>query len=112
MESQLADVKREVLELLPAACKPTAKVSQIMSYGVQTVPSTASVSDAASQMQRSGHEGYPVVDAQYGHLVGLLTRRIVDRAMSHRLGALPVSQVMKAGHVTVRPSDSVCARET
>lgn len=107
MDRSLAEVKASVAELLPVACKPTTKVSQIMSYGVQTIPSTASVSSAASQMQRSGHEGYPVVDAEDGRLVGLLTRRIVDRAMSHRLGALPVSQVMKAGSVTVEPSDSV-----
>jgi len=107
MERQLDDVRAQVLDLLPSACKPMAKVSQIMSYGVQTIPSTASVSSASRQMQRSGHEGYPVIDAADGKLVGLLTRRIVDRAMSHQLGALPVSQVMKAGNVTVRPSDSV-----
>lgn len=107
MERQLDDVRQEVLELLPSACKPTARVSQIMSHGVQTIPSTASVSDAANQMQRSGHEGYPVIDEEDGELVGLLTRRTVDRAMSHRLDEMPVSQVMKAGRVVVRPWDSV-----
>jgi tRNA nucleotidyltransferase (CCA-adding enzyme) len=40
-------------------------------------------------------------------LVGLLTRRAVDRAVSHQLERLPVSQVMKVGQVTVRPSDSI-----
>lgn len=107
MDRPLEEVRSQVIDLLPSATKPTAKVSQIMSYGVQTVPSTASVSSAASQMQRSGHEGYPVVSAEDGELVGLLSRRIVDRAMNHRLGELPVSQIMKAGNVTVRPSDSV-----
>jgi tRNA nucleotidyltransferase (CCA-adding enzyme) len=107
MDRRLEDVRAQVFDLLPSACKPTAKVSQIMSYGVQTIPSNASVSSAARQMQRSGHEGYPVVDADNGKLVGLLTRRIVDRAMSHQMGAMPVSQIMKAGRVTVRPSDSV-----
>jgi tRNA nucleotidyltransferase (CCA-adding enzyme) len=107
MDQQLEDVRRKVIDLLPAATKPTAKVSQIMSFGVQTIPSSSSVSSAASQMQRSGHEGYPVIDSENGRLVGLLTRRIVDRAMSHRLGGLPVSQVMKAGDVFVKPSDSV-----
>ncbi|MFN2222040.1 MAG: CBS domain-containing protein [Candidatus Promineifilaceae bacterium] len=107
MDRSLDDVRAEVIDLLPSATKPTAKVSQIMSYGVHTVPSTTSVSSAANQMQRSGHEGYPVVSAEDGELVGLLSRRIVDRAMNHRLGELPVSQIMKAGKVTVRPSDSV-----
>jgi tRNA nucleotidyltransferase (CCA-adding enzyme) len=39
--------------------------------------------------------------------VGLLTRRGVDRAMSHQLQQLPISRVMKAGSITVRPSDSI-----
>jgi tRNA nucleotidyltransferase (CCA-adding enzyme) len=107
MDRKLEDVRDQVIELLPSATKPTSKVVKIMSYGVQTIPSTAPISSAAKQMQRSGHEGYPVLDATEGKLVGLLTRRTVDRAMSHQLGALPVSQVMKAGQVTVRPSDSV-----
>ena len=107
MNRPLDAVRRQVIDLLPSASKPTTKVSKIMSYGVQTVLSTAPVSSAARQMQRSGHEGYPVIDATDGKLVGLLTRRIVDRTMSHQLGTVPVSQVMKAGQVTVRPSDSV-----
>jgi tRNA nucleotidyltransferase (CCA-adding enzyme) len=107
MDRPLDDVLREVIELLPSASMPATKVSTIMSHGVQTVSSTATVSSAAEQMQRSGHEGYPVVDATTGKLVGLLTRRIVDRTMSHQLGNVPVSQVMRAGQITVRPSDSV-----
>ncbi|UCG23564.1 MAG: CBS domain-containing protein, partial [Chloroflexota bacterium] len=107
MDRTLDDVRDQVIDLLPTATKPASKVAQIMSFGVQTVSSSTPVSSAARQMQRSGHEGYPVLDANEGKLVGLLTRRIVDRAMSHQLGALPVSQVMKAGQVTVRPSDSV-----
>jgi len=108
MDRPLDSARRQVIDLLSEASKPAAKVSQIMSSGgVQTVLSTTPVSSAAKQMQRSGHEGYPVIDADNGQLVGLLTRRIVDRAMSHQLGSLPVNQVMKAGRVTVHPSDSV-----
>ncbi|MCI0579553.1 MAG: CBS domain-containing protein, partial [Chloroflexi bacterium] len=107
MDRELAGVRAQVMELLPQAVRPMARVAEIMSYGVQTLPDTATVGEAAARMQRFGHEGYPVVDATSGRLVGLLTRRAVDRAMSHKLERMPVSQVMRAGLVTVRPSDSV-----
>lgn len=107
MDRKLDDVHRQILELLPSAVAPMARVSQIMSHGVQTLTSDATVFSAAERMQRFGHEGYPIVDSKDGKLVGLLTRRMVDRALSHKLGQLPVRQIMKAGGVTVRPSDSV-----
>ncbi|HEX6387677.1 MAG TPA: CBS domain-containing protein, partial [Anaerolineae bacterium] len=105
--AELAAVHQEVMNLLPKAVKPMATVAEIMSYGVQTVQPEMTVADAAALMQRFGYEGYPVVNSGAQRLVGLLTRRAVDRAMSHKLGRLPVSRIMKAGQVTVRPSDSV-----
>ncbi|MCZ7670674.1 MAG: CBS domain-containing protein [Chloroflexi bacterium] len=74
-----------------------------MSYGVQTLQPTTTVQQAAVLMQRFGYEGYPVVEKEKRTLVGLLTRRAVDRAISHDLGRLPVNRIMKSGAVTVRP---------
>jgi tRNA nucleotidyltransferase (CCA-adding enzyme) len=107
MDIPLEAVRASVMEGLAAAIRPITRVSEIMSHGVQTVLTTTPVSLAAEQMRRFGHEGYPVLSAENGTLVGLLTRRMVDRATSHQLGHLPVSRVMRAGEVTVRPSDSV-----
>jgi tRNA nucleotidyltransferase (CCA-adding enzyme) len=107
MDRRLTEVRDQVLNLIPDAVRPMAKVAQIMSYGVQTLPETAAVAEADELMRKFGHEGYPVVDPSSGILVGLVTRRIVDRAVSHRLEDFEIRQVMKVGHVTVRPSDSV-----
>ncbi|MCP5094162.1 MAG: CBS domain-containing protein [Chloroflexi bacterium] len=106
-KATLAEVSQHVRALLHEAVTPMATVAGLMSYGVQTITATTSVAEAAERMQRSGHEGYPVVDETVDRLVGLLTRRAVDRAMSHHLGQMPVSRVMRAGVVTVRPSDSI-----
>lgn len=104
---ELDEAKARLRDLLPRAVQPPAKVAQIMSYGVQTVSPEMKVADAETLMQRFGYEGYPVVDQEKGKLVGLLTRRAVDRAVSHDLARFPVRRVMKAGSVTVRPSDSI-----
>jgi tRNA nucleotidyltransferase (CCA-adding enzyme) len=55
-------------------------------------------------MSRYGYEGYPVV--QDGKIVGLLTRRAVDRAMSHNY-TKPVSSLMETGSYSVSPADSL-----
>lgn len=107
MDLSLDDAVARVRDLLPQAVEPMVRVSAIMSLGVQTLTAETTVAEAARQMQRFGYEGYPIVDAKSGRLIGLLTRRAVDRAMRHDLGRLEVSQVMKSGRVTVSPHDSI-----
>lgn len=101
----LEDVREELLGLLPEVIEPPMTVEQIMSRGPQLLDPDVTVEEAAERMQRFGHEGYPVI--QGGEVVGLLTRRAVDRAMAHGMGRRAVSSVMEAGRLVVHPSDSV-----
>jgi tRNA nucleotidyltransferase (CCA-adding enzyme) len=104
-ERALDDVVRELLDVLPQVVRPAATVAQIMSRPVQTVEPDSLVSKAAERMKRTGYEGYPVVHD--GRVVGLLTRRAVDRAMQHGMGNRPVERVMDQGEVFVTPDDPV-----
>ncbi|GAB4571186.1 MAG: CBS domain-containing protein [Anaerolineae bacterium] len=105
-DARIEIVRTRLVELLDSMVEPAVVVGDLMSVGaVRTVPAEMTVQEVSREMRRSGHEGYPVV--KDGRIVGLLTRNAVDRAMSHRLGHLPVSQVMEIGHVVVRPNDSI-----
>ncbi len=106
-KTTLAKVEQQIVAMLPEAVQPMTRVIQLMSLGVQTIDASTAVNQAATKMQQMGHEGYPVVDEAAKKLVGLLTRRAVDRAMSHGMETLPVSRIMRAGVVSVRPSDSI-----
>ncbi len=106
-DRQLKAVQPEVVAALSQAIEPLIRVTDLMSHGVQTVPPEMMVREAAVLMQRFGYEGYPVVTEPEGELVGLLTRRAVDRAMSHEMADVPVARIMKKGSVTVRPSDAI-----
>ncbi|MEZ4591036.1 MAG: CBS domain-containing protein [Chloroflexota bacterium] len=106
-DRQLEDVLPEVVAALSQAVEPLVRVAELMSHGVQTVPPELLVREAAVLMQRFGYEGYPVVTEPEGELVGLLTRRAVDRAMSHEMADVPIERVMRKGSVTVRPSDAI-----
>ncbi|GAB4531177.1 MAG: CBS domain-containing protein [Anaerolineales bacterium] len=100
----LEEVRAELLEILPGLVRPPLSVSQIMSRGPQVLSPNTPISVAAAHMQRYGYEGYPIVEN--GKVIGLLTRRAIDRALTHKLN-LPVRSLMQAGNVSVAPDDSI-----
>ncbi len=100
----MESLRQELIELLPEVIRPAVTVAQIMSLGPQVLAPDTPVEEAARRMSRYGYEGYPVV--QDDKIVGLLTRRAVDRAMSHNY-ARPVSSLMEAGGYSVSPTDSL-----
>jgi tRNA nucleotidyltransferase (CCA-adding enzyme) len=92
--------------LLQSHVRPTTTVGQIMSYGLpQTLAPDVTIGEAAERMRRYGFEGFPVVEGE--RIVGMLTRREIDRAVHHGLEKHPVSRYMRAGEVFVTPDDSV-----
>ena len=93
-----------LLAELQERVRPSVTVAEIMSTGPQVLKLDTTVKEAATLMQRTGFEGYPVVDS--GVVVGLLTRRAVDRALAHRLN-LTASSLMEAGSISVTPADSL-----
>lgn len=105
-EGTLGSVFEALVNLLQVHVRPSLTVAQIMSYGTpQTLAPNDTIADAAERMRRYGFEGFPVVDS--GRIVGMLTRREIDRAVHHGLGHHPVSRYMRAGQVRVTPEDSV-----
>ena len=100
----LEQVYQEMLRILPLHVRPSITVGQIMSRRPLLLKSKDTAQKAAQMMQRYGYEGYPVVDN--GKVIGLLTRRAVDRAISHKLN-LPVTSLMEAGEITVHPEDTL-----
>jgi tRNA nucleotidyltransferase (CCA-adding enzyme) len=99
------EAREHLLDLLEQHIHPSVTVAQIMSHGVHTVSPQTTVEDAAAIMARYGFEGFPVVDD--GQIVGILSRREIDRALRLNLGAMPVSHYMTAGDIHVTPADSV-----
>ena len=101
----LEDVRRELLEAIDAGITPPMQVAQIYSPRPKVVAADLTVADASERMARYGYEGFPVVRG--GQVVGLLTRRAVDRAMAHGMQGALVESIMEGGSVTVQMGDSV-----
>ncbi len=100
----LPRAKTTLIKLLKSTIKPSLTVRALMSTGAQTLEPDATVAQAAEMMRRYGHEGFPV--ARRGKLVGVLTRREIERALHHHLQNKPVKNFMRAPSA-VAPEDSL-----
>ncbi|MFC2028543.1 CBS domain-containing protein [Chloroflexota bacterium] len=103
-EGAIDGVLNEILNILPEQIKPSITVAQIMSDQPHVLSPHTSLTEASQLMQQYGYEGYPVVEN--GKVVGLLTRKVVDKAMGHQLN-LKVGSLMDANEVFVQPGDSI-----
>ncbi len=95
---------QELVRVLPSFVNPPISVRQIMSPHPLTISANTNAQRAAELMRRYGYEGYPVVEE--GKVIGLLNRRAVDRALSHKLN-LTARSLMEAGEISVHPRDSL-----
>jgi tRNA nucleotidyltransferase (CCA-adding enzyme) len=96
--------RERLLALLTENIRPSITVNQLMSRRPRVLAPETSAEEASKLMQRYGYEGFPVV--KNGMVIGLLTRRAVDRALSHKLN-LPAASLMDAGEIYVSPLDSL-----
>lgn len=94
----LDEAYESLKEIIPTHVKPAITVAQIMSKDPLLITPETSAQEASNLMQRYGYEGYPVVD--HDNIVGLLTRRAVDRTLSHKLN-LSAASLMDAGEIYV-----------
>jgi len=106
IEDQTLDqTYKRLMAVLKKNIQPARTVRQIMSFRVQTLAPHQTIREAAGMATRYGHEGYPV--AQGNKVVGILTRREIDKAMHHQLGGAAVRQFMHQGEISVSPEDTV-----
>ncbi|MEM7345342.1 MAG: CBS domain-containing protein, partial [Chloroflexota bacterium] len=101
------DVQKKLIQLLKLEIQPARTVEQIMSKGAHTLLSTDNVRHAAAMMDRYGHEGFPVIDPTHGNIVGILSRREIDKALRHQLEGAAINQFMKKGEFFVTANERI-----
>jgi tRNA nucleotidyltransferase (CCA-adding enzyme) len=89
---------REALDL---EVPPPLSARDIMSSPVRTVSKEMTMGEAGRLMATWGHGGLPVDED--GELVGLVTRKDVDKAMRHGLAHAPLTGFMAREPITVSP---------
>jgi tRNA nucleotidyltransferase (CCA-adding enzyme) len=99
-----------VREALEEVVHPPLKAKDILSTPVHTVQPVATMAEAGALMSTWGHGGLPVMEGDT--IVGLVTRKDVDKAVRHRLAHAPVKGFMAREVVTVAPDEDLYTLES
>ncbi len=98
-------VLKDVLNHLDTMLQPAITAKEIMSHPVKTLTPETTIEEAGHLMYRYGHSGYPIVED--GHLVGLITRRDLDKGNHHGLGHAPVKAYMTTNIISIEPETTL-----
>ncbi len=102
---ELLELKEQLLHIMSVQIRPKMTAKDIMSYPVKTVYPDTKIEEANSVMLRYGHTGLPVVRGL--EMVGVISRRDVEKAMHHGLGHAPVKAYMNVNVHTVKPDTPI-----
>ncbi|MEJ2667865.1 MAG: CBS domain-containing protein, partial [Deinococcales bacterium] len=98
-----AEAAERVLAALARHATPVLTAADLMSAPVKTVRESVTVAEAQQQLLLYGHNGMPVLDGD-GRLVGVVSRRDLERALRHGLGRSRVSGFMSRNVITAQQS--------
>ncbi|PYZ94203.1 polynucleotide adenylyltransferase [Salipaludibacillus keqinensis] len=88
-----------VKDNLSSIVSPSLTAKDMMSSPVRVIAPQTTIETASKMLYRYGHTGFPVVENE--QLIGVISRRDVDKALHHKLGHAPVKGFMSHKPITV-----------
>jgi tRNA nucleotidyltransferase (CCA-adding enzyme) len=104
-DATLPEVLAQVRAALEAEVSAPLRATDVMSREVRSLGPAATMTEAGELMALWGHGGLPIAEKDV--LVGLVTRKDVDKALRHGLGHAPVTGFMTRDPLTVGPFTGV-----
>lgn len=104
-KGDFVQIQTVVSDHLKRIIKPAITARAMMATPVKTIAPTMTIDEAKNLMFRYGHTGLPVVED--GKLIGMISRRDIDKASHHNLGHAPVKAYMTQQVITIRPTTSL-----
>lgn len=98
-------ILEEINNSMSTMLRPAITAKELMTSPVKTLTPDTTIEEAGHRMYRYGHSGYPVVENN--KLVGLITRRDLDKANHHGLGHAPVKAYMTTKIYSIGPDASL-----
>jgi tRNA nucleotidyltransferase (CCA-adding enzyme) len=94
-------------QVLRRKVNPQRLAGDIMSSPVKTLPAATSIAAARDLLTRYNVNAMPVLDDE--RMVGIISRRIVEKAIYHSLGQLPVTEYMHTEFMRAAPDTPIAA---
>lgn len=101
----LIQVLQQLDEILRKRVDPRRVTGDIMSSPVKTLPPDCSIEEARERLVRYNVSAMPVVDGE--ELLGIISRKTVEKALYHNLGQVPVADYMHTEFFAARPDTPI-----
>ncbi|MCL6478937.1 MAG: CBS domain-containing protein [Peptococcaceae bacterium] len=101
-KGDINEIAEKIVRIMQEKVRPPLAAADIMSAPVKTVFPETTIAEANQVMMRYGHTGLPVVQGL--EVVGVISRRDVEKAHRHGLGHAPVKGFMTTNVITVGPN--------
>jgi tRNA nucleotidyltransferase (CCA-adding enzyme) len=102
----MIEAEEKLVRLLNKHVRPQSLAGELMSHPVITVPPDISIRNANQVLTRYSITVLPVVQDK-SRLLGIISRRVTEKAIFHNLGKLPVSDYMTTDVATLPSSASL-----
>ncbi len=111
-ELTLSNTRNKLLDVLRLKLPVPVTAETIMSSPVKTITASTTVQKAEELLYKYGHNGLPVVsdpreNYEENRLVGIVSRRDIEKAKYHGFGHSPVKGYMSRKIITISPSASI-----
>jgi tRNA nucleotidyltransferase (CCA-adding enzyme) len=101
----ILQVLAKLEQILRDRVNPRRVAGDLMSAPVKTIPASTRIADAGDLLTRYNVNAMPVMDI--GNMSGIISRNIVEKAIYHGLGDLPVSEYMHTEFVKAAPDTPI-----
>ncbi|MCM2359479.1 MAG: CBS domain-containing protein, partial [Geobacteraceae bacterium] len=103
----LIQVLARLEEILRFRVNPKRSARDIMSAPVKSMPATTTIAEARELLTRYNVNAMPVMEE--GRMAGIISRRIVEQALYHNLGGVPVTDYMHTEFMRAAPDTPLAA---
>jgi len=100
------EIESRIVSSLKKNIKKPVLAKDVMSYPVQVVKENLNISRVNEILKKYGHSGIPIVDKN-SDLVGIITRKDIDKAIGHGLSHAPVKGFKSRGIIKAGPNTSI-----
>ncbi len=104
-DQTVIQVVNRLENLLLATMHSGREISSIMSSPVKTITLNSTIAEARSRLTRYNVNAIPVMDGET--MIGVISRRIVDKALYHKLDDAPLTDYMHTEFVRFKPDTPI-----
>jgi tRNA nucleotidyltransferase (CCA-adding enzyme) len=106
VDMSFEDIESKLLYSLKKNIKKPVLAKDVMSYPVRVVKEDVSISRVDEILKKYGHSGIPIVDKD-DNIVGIITRKDIDKAIGHGLSHAPVKGFRSHSIVRAGPNTRI-----